>query len=348
MVRRSVILSLLGFPWVAWAQKNQSCFDRFDRCFSSSGGGPSLDYNFLSGALPAAVNFSRASSGTYFDASGTLQTASTNVARFDHNPNTLAAVGLLIEESRTNLLLNNTTLSTQTVTVTAQAYTLSFYGTGTVVLSGAFVGTLAGSGAFPTRSTLTFTPSAGALICTVTGTVSYGQIEAGSFATSVIITAGASATRAVDVATLPTSAFAFNASVGSWAIQFQKAYASYYPGILDMTDGTNNNLQGQYINNSDNKLSFQAKVSNAYTISTIPSGVVSYGTTQRSAYSWSGSTVKNTLNGAAPSSGTGALPSGLTTILFGNDQGNYVNGWIARVRYWPRALSSAELQTVTT
>jgi hypothetical protein len=93
--------------------------------------------------------------------------------------------------------------------VTAVPYTLSFYGTGTITLSGvSTAGPLVGSGAFPTRSTLTFTPTAGTLTLTVTGTVEYAQLEAGSFASSYITTAGASATRSSDLPTVtPISSF---------------------------------------------------------------------------------------------------------------------------------------------
>lgn len=46
--------------------------------------------------------FTRSTTGTYFDANNVMQTAAINTPRFDHDPSTGTALGLLIEESRTN------------------------------------------------------------------------------------------------------------------------------------------------------------------------------------------------------------------------------------------------------
>jgi hypothetical protein len=53
------------------------------------------------------ITFTRNSNATFFDADGVLQTAGTNVPRFDHDPATGASRGLLIEEARTNSIRNS-------------------------------------------------------------------------------------------------------------------------------------------------------------------------------------------------------------------------------------------------
>ena len=83
-----------------------------------------------------------------------------------------------------NLLLATDTMATQSRTVTNVAHTLSFTGTGTVTLTGASIaGPLIGTGA-GNRVSLTFTPTAASLTMTVTGSVTFAQLELGSTATA--------------------------------------------------------------------------------------------------------------------------------------------------------------------
>lgn len=49
----------------------------------------------------------RASAGSYFDSAGVLQQAANNALRLDYDPVTHAALGVLVEEQRTNLLLRS-------------------------------------------------------------------------------------------------------------------------------------------------------------------------------------------------------------------------------------------------
>ena len=51
--------------------------------------------------------FTRSSTATFVGSDGLIQSAAVNAPRFDHDPLTLACKGLLIEEARTNLLLQS-------------------------------------------------------------------------------------------------------------------------------------------------------------------------------------------------------------------------------------------------
>jgi len=64
---------------------------------------PSLNLNFArSRSLDPRITFTRASVGTYVGRDGLIKTAGEDEARFDHDPDTLESLGLLIEEQRTN------------------------------------------------------------------------------------------------------------------------------------------------------------------------------------------------------------------------------------------------------
>jgi hypothetical protein len=62
----------------------------------------------VSKAFGDIITFTRASTATYFDSAGVLQSAAIDAPRLDYDPATLAAQGLLIEEARTNSIRNNT------------------------------------------------------------------------------------------------------------------------------------------------------------------------------------------------------------------------------------------------
>ena len=78
--------------------------------------------------------------------------------------------------ARKNVLLATETLATQSVTTIAAKYCLSFWGTGSVTLSGTATNVLTGTSA-DNRVWVEFTPTAGTLTLTVSGTVSKAQLE---------------------------------------------------------------------------------------------------------------------------------------------------------------------------
>lgn len=68
------------------------------------GQAPALDLFFsATKALDSRITFTRGSTGTFINSSGLVESAASGVARFTHDPVTLASLGLLVEESRTNL-----------------------------------------------------------------------------------------------------------------------------------------------------------------------------------------------------------------------------------------------------
>lgn len=142
-------------------------------------------------------------------------------------------LGHRLEEAATNLLLNNATLVTQSVTTTAATYTLSFRGTGSVSLSGTATGTKAGTGA-NTRVFLTFAATAGTLTLTVTGSVTTAQLELASHPTSNIVTTAAPATRARDDLRLAGATITTMAR-GSVAMRYATARGGSTTAVLPNT-----------------------------------------------------------------------------------------------------------------
>ena len=70
---------------------------------------PSLDLDFTQEELDPRITFSRGSIGTRVNRNRLIETVSANLPRFDYDPVTGECKGLLIEETRTNLLTNSNT-----------------------------------------------------------------------------------------------------------------------------------------------------------------------------------------------------------------------------------------------
>lgn len=256
--------------------------------------------------------------------------------------------GLLVEELRTNLLLNTATLSTQNVTVSAVAHTLSFYGTGTVTLSGTSVaGPLVGTGA-NNRVALTFTPTAGTLTLTVTGSVTQAQLEAGAFSTSYIPSVATAATRSPDVATLNTQAFPYSATESTLIFAFQRSLLSTQSYVLSLQEGTTTNAIS-FIANADNTLNAQVRDSSAgvtFSESKALTGsamkVALAAAANNANAAWNGVLGTQDTSVTMPSSPATKLNIGFVEVNYG-----YINGYIRQITYLPRRISNTELQQRT-
>lgn len=186
--------------------------------------------------------FSRSGTATYFDGSGVLQTAADGVARRNahyYNGSAWVNGGLQLEAAAATQLLHGTdSIATQDETVTAQAYTLQFRGTGSIALTGAHTDTLSGTGANDLVS-LTFTPSAGTLTLTPSGTVDYPQLEVGSIPTSYIPnTAGSgTVTRAAETLSIAGADSPITATEATLAVDALLTSDGSGPEIFNIVSG---------------------------------------------------------------------------------------------------------------
>jgi len=314
---------------------------------------PFAETKSLTARIGPTPTFTRASSGTFIGSDGLIQTAAVNAPRFDHDPVSLICRGLLFEDNRTNLLLNSAVLATQTRTVTAVAHTLSFYGTGTVVLSGAHSATVVGTGAYPSRSTLTFTPTAGSLTLTVTGTVESAQLEAGAFATSYIPTTTASAVRSADVCSITGSNFTSfcNQTEGALSLKWSLlAPSSTFMGGATLAASDRFNLSVGITKSTDNRIS--NSVRSSYGLSAIFNYTNNkYGSDNETIIAYKQNDSAASFNGSTPLTDTvGAFASDIYPLIqmhIGSDIGSRMFGWISEVKYYRKRIPNAKLQALT-
>lgn len=185
------------------------------------------------------------------------------------------------------------------------------------------------------------------------------QLELGPFATSPIFPAGtpAATTRALDSVTVPAGSFV-NPSQGTIAVE---AMASNIASSENLCVAAINGVGGLTTNSIDwqnqsatNKLSLLSTGSGSFTNLGGFTGTLTAGATFKSAVAYSigaAASYALALNASVATAQAASPPNlsgGSAQITLGFGRNNPLSGYIRRVRYWPRVLSSAELQRVTT
>lgn len=310
---------------------------------------PSWEVNFLRNGLPAGMTFGRMSIATGIGSTGAMQTVAADVLRKEYHPVTLAPRGILLEVSRTNLLLNSAALASQIVSIPAGVYTISFYGNGSITAAGAASFTLAGAGTFPLRSVLVFNANSGNLVLTVSGSVQFAQLEAGRFQTSYIPTTNAQGTRASDMlgSNGLLSSIGFNPVEGTFLLEYEAmGYASRDQIIFSVEDNAKSNRVYFSIPN----YSFQAWGGINSSISN-GAGLVQEGVCKHVMAYRNGDNALF-VNGMDR---TGALASALHSFVYhammvgssGFANTSAFCGWLRRICYYPARLPNALLQELT-
>ena len=371
---------------------------------------PSLNLNFArSRSLDPRITFTRASVGTYVGRDGLIKTAGNDEARFDHDPDTLESLGLLIEESRTNLFKNSSVpcndgrtvtdvvngidLYTITANVNSSAYNsatgsgnsgfmpvqqgveyvVSFYAkrvdtntvtcrlvnsTGGLLTGTGYVDPTSDGGRVSVKLTCTVSGSAQLFLGMSPGlSVEFGglQVEAGSFPTSYIPTSGSAVTRVADAGNITGDAFSsfYNTTEGVLQTEFSRIGSVNNQMVVQLKDSDGSErieIRGQA--SSDDSFRME---------------VIEGDATNNQEYAFSGSVVANvvgqfakvnlaykqndfasTINGTIASTDNAGDVGVCDRVGIGYaNYGIGYNGHIKNIIYYPKRLTNAQLQLLT-
>lgn len=187
------------------------------------------------------------------------------------------------------------------------------------------------------------------IISLAAGTVDLGagQFETADTHSSYIPTAGASATRAADDATISGAAFTaiYNAAVWGAFLRFHIPFAVGTRPILSFDDGTANHRIEVYANGTSLKLKV---VTGGAQQCDATLGTIASGTSYKLAISQEGGAFLSTLNGAAEVSATAAsMPTVDRARLGRNQAGDYLNGHLHTYDAYRRAVPVHERIALT-
>ena len=177
------------------------------------------------------------------------------------------------------------------------------------------------------------------------------QIEAGSFATSYIPTTTTALTRAADVASVNTLSPWYNAVEGTLFAEFVKSSNTAASRIATFSDGTaNDQIRLNSTVSTNIRPDWQivdGGVSEANVLGTSEVAVNAIG---KIAGVYKANDFQQATNGSLGVADTvGTVPTVNVLGLGINQAGTgQLNGYLRRITYWPRRLSDAELQSITT
>jgi hypothetical protein len=255
--------------------------------------------------------------------------------------------GLLSEPGGVNLINNAIAPATQTITVSAVQHTLSIMGTGTCTLSGVATGNITGTSATDIK-TLTFTPTAGSLVVTLSGghAITALQVETGATNTSFMLSSGTTSTRAAtvdgyvstdNISDTVGTIFAVFTTSNPTAL-FQSILSSYNGGTGGVPIGLNNTVLSLFDGAAWRSLN---------------SGLSTVGGTYKCCVRWSGVVCTGFVNGVKSADATfdGSLNMNATMNIGGNTGAGagtgMFTGGIGTVQIFNTALSDAQCIALT-
>jgi len=178
------------------------------------------------------------------------------------------------------------------------------------------------------------------------------QLEVGAFPTPYIKTEATTATRNASVAVINDidESEWWNPSEGTFVVDavFPLFVTGAAPAAISVND--NSTLNRLMLFQTNEGISLRSRAGGVNTIVLLPSGSVVTGR-NKVAFAYTSGTLKASCDGGAVSSGSGVVPSDLfSQINLGASLAgtNSLNGNIAKIQYYPTAVSDAKLQELST
>jgi hypothetical protein len=175
------------------------------------------------------------------------------------------------------------------------------------------------------------------------------QLEAGSFPTSYIPTSGATATRSADIASIPVTDFGYNQKAGSWIIQGQANFNNNISRFAVLSDTTSANRILTAPGSAFHGYISSFGVAQVNMIA----GAFPILTENKMSFGWSKDNSAASINGSSVVTDTACeIPSSITRLSIGSNFALNPAGsaslHIKSIQYYPRRLSNAQLQELTT
>ena len=175
------------------------------------------------------------------------------------------------------------------------------------------------------------------------------QAETGSFPTSYIPTTGAAATRARDLAEIPTSAFGYNNDKGSLVIDVLTPVVDQLMSFVHFNTNSYFNSRALWKSNS-----VITTLGNYFASQTHDGATTKFTLGQQTQAVYAklglsyGDNESGVKDGGTVLSGTSRSPNPTRLFLGGRDNGYQSQCWIKSIQYYPRQLTDTQLQELTT
>ena len=180
------------------------------------------------------------------------------------------------------------------------------------------------------------------------------QLEEASFPTSYIKNEGTSSgvTRSADVVSILVADFGYNQSAGTVVVTSSiiSPQTSQYNAFVQLVEDTNNRIDlGVLVNDGWQSIRTGGVDTAKYYTDGHNANIFDAGEVAITALAFSPTSTNSSANGSLGTEDTSsALPTAIQTLKIGVDHtSRYANGHIKSIKYYPRRLSDAQLQDLT-